>query len=300
MNGLLTLPNFDVDVESSPAWVSQKTDQPDVRLLVHDDDEFEEFIHYTKPYLVERATNSVSKVLREIDSWENNVGHEKLAIRLGFELVERFIDYGREKVPCRPILLLDSYLAKSFSLPDFLFSHREALATPLGVFLEGLISRAVLSRDALVSLFWHLYNLSPSQVINILGLTEDQSQRIFKNFSRWRKSGWEHSMSMIGITETELASLEAQGRQNEEALNRKACQFLDLIQPFYRKSEPDHYPCLTAEQWTNIYAEGYGQNYRIWHLAMCRHCFKIVADSRIQWSSQQNHSLTHLQFRPSR
>jgi hypothetical protein len=299
MNDLLTLPNVDDDVES-PAWMSQEADQPDVRRLVQDEGEFNEFIHHTKSYLLDRATNAVGKVLREIDSWENNVGHEKLAIRLGFELVERYIDYGRAKIPCRPILLLDSFLAKSFSLPDFLFSHHEALATPLGVFLEGLISRAVLSRDALVSLFWHLYQLSPSQVINILGLSEDQSQRIFKNYSRWRKSGWQHTMSRIGITEIQLTTLEMQAQQEGDSLNRRACQFLDALLSFYRKSEPEHYPCLTLEQWTHIYAEGYGQQYRIWHLAMCRHCFKTVAGFRIYGSSQRKNTLPRLHFRPAR
>jgi hypothetical protein len=65
MNDLLTLPNVDVE---SPAWMSQEADQPDVRRLVQDEDEFDEFIHHTKPYLLDRATNAVGKVLREIDS----------------------------------------------------------------------------------------------------------------------------------------------------------------------------------------------------------------------------------------
>ena len=300
MNGLLTLPSLEVDPPVTPTWITEDNEQPDVRLLVHDTLEYDEFIHRTKPYLVDRATTYVAKVLREIDSWENNVGHEKLAIRLGFELVERFLDYGRTKVPCRPILLLDSFLAKSFSMPDFLFSHRESLATPLGTFVEGLISRAVLSRDALVGLFWHLYNLSPSQVICLLGLSEDQSQRIFKNFFRWRKAGWQQTMSLIGLTETQFLKLEMQAQKDIESLNRKACKFLDLIQPFYRKSEPEHYHCLTPPQWNDLYTEGYGQDYRIWHLAMCRHCFLTVSEFRIDRSIPNKKMFIHLQLRPVR
>lgn len=298
MIGLLTFSSFDGAAEWLPNRTNQKIDHPDVRTLVQDALEYDDFIHHFKPVLVDRATNYVAKVLRELDSWENNVGHEKLAIRLGLELVERFSDYGKLKVPCRPILLLDSFLAKSFSLPDFIFSHHEALATPLGAFLEGLISRAVLSRDALVSLFWHLYNLSPSQVIQILGLPEDQTQRIFKNFSRWRKTGWEHTMSMISITDTQLTKLELQTQKEADSLNQKACTFLDLIQPFYRKSEPEHYACLTLEQWTDLYIEGYGQNYRIWHLAMCRHCVMTVGEFRLNSSIPKNPHLTNLRFRP--
>lgn len=298
MNGLLTLPS-DVENEWSSVWRSQETDSPDVRLLVQDEAEFDRFIRQAKPYLLERATNSVGKVLREIDNWENTVAHEKLATRLGFEMLERFLGYGRAKVPCRPLLLLDSFLAKSFSSPDCLFLHRNTLNSPLGRFLEGLISRAVLSRDALISLFWHLYQLSPSQVITLLGFPDDQSQRIFKNYSRWRKSGWMLAMSMTGITDEEIADLEAQAHREADVVNRNVCHIVDAIQPFYRKSEPDCYPCLTGEQWSHLYAEGYGQQYRMWHLAMCRHCVKTVAEFRIHRPGQEP-SLPHLHIRPGR
>jgi hypothetical protein len=107
---------------------------------------------------------------------------------------KRFVVFGRTEVPCRPFFLLDSLIAKSFSQPDPLCYHKELL-TPVGRFLDGLASRAVVSRDALIALFYHFYGFSQAHVVKLLGFGQAESQRVYKNFERWRQTGWQRTMN---------------------------------------------------------------------------------------------------------
>ena len=108
--------------------------------------EFDELVTKSLPELLDRATGQTKRFLRETNQWGDDITHEKLALRWGYELVERFVVFGRTEVPCRPFFLLDSLIAKSFSQPDPLCYHKELL-TPVGRFLDGLASRAVVSGD---------------------------------------------------------------------------------------------------------------------------------------------------------
>src|SRR5207249_10035292 len=90
-------------------------------------------------------------------------------------------------------LFRSSIIAKYFSQPEPLCYHKDLLS-PLGRFLEGMTSRAVVSRDALMALFYHLYGFGQGQVVRILGLGIVESQRVYKNFERWRQTGWQRAV----------------------------------------------------------------------------------------------------------
>ncbi|HQW89916.1 MAG TPA: hypothetical protein PK478_08700, partial [Nitrospira sp.] len=87
--------------------------------------EFDELVAKSLPELLDRATGQTKRFLRETNQWGDDITHEKLALRWGYELVERFVVFGRTEVPCRPFFLLDSLIAKSFSQPDPLCYHKE-------------------------------------------------------------------------------------------------------------------------------------------------------------------------------
>ena len=173
---------------------------------------------------------------------------------------------GRAEVPCRPFLLLDSLIAKYFS---------QGLLSPLGRFLDGLTSRAVVSRDALMALFYHLYGFGQGQVVKVLGLGAAESQRVYKNFERWRRTGWERAMTEIGITDEDLQEIEDQKHRGKN-FDAETERLIRTIQSHYRKSEPQHFPCLSRQQWTDLFDQGYGYDYRAWHLALCRDCLVEV------------------------
>lgn len=242
-------------------------------------EEFERFANDTLPELLDRATAHTRKFLKETGQWVDDVGHEKLALRWGYELLERFLVCGRLEVPCRPFFLLDSLAAKLFSQPDPMRYHR-GLLTPLGRFLDGLMAKAVVSRDALMALFHHLYGFGQSQVMKILGLDVTDSHRIYKNFERWRRDGWQRMVQEIGLTERDLSTLEDQKAQDPKRFNEDAERLLGEVQTHYRKSEPEHFPCLPREQWAGICREGHSYDYRVWHLAMCRECLEMVCRLR--------------------
>ena len=242
-------------------------------------EEFERLTNDTLPELLDRAAAHTRKFLKETGQWADDVAHEKLALRWGYELLERFLVCGRLEVPCRPFFLLDSLAAKFFSQPDPMRYHR-GLLTPLGRFLDGLASKAVISRDALMALFYHLYGFGQSQVVKVLGLDAMDSQRIYKNFGRWRRDGWQRTVEEIGLTEPELSSLEDQKSQDAKRVSTDAGRLLGEVQTHYRKSEPEHFPCLSGEQWADICRDGHSYDYRVWHLAMCRECLEIVCRFR--------------------
>jgi hypothetical protein len=235
-------------------------------------EEFDRVVSQTLPVLLDRATNSTKRFLRETGQWCDDVAHEKFALRWGAEYLEQFLVAGRGEVPCRPLFLLDSIVAKQHSRPEP-FCYHPDLLMPLGRLIDGLVSRAAISRDALITLYHHCFGLGPGQVITVLGLTGTAGQRIYKNFKRWRDSGWQRTMDEMGITESDLQDLCSQLQRHPQQSNSEAERIIRITQSHYRKSEPDHYPCLSRRQWEEMFLEGYGSDYRIWHLALCLDCF---------------------------
>ena len=231
------------------------------------------------PDLLERATSHTRRFLRETGQWTDDISHEKLALRWGYEFLERFLVTGRQEVPCRPFLLLDSLIAKCFSQCEPLRYH-QGLLSPVGRFLDGICARAVVSRDALMALFYHLYGFGQGQVVRVLGLGPAESQRVYKNFERWRRTGWQRAIAEIGFTEEELTQIEKQKTRAPEQFNQEATQLLTSVQGHYRKSEPQHFSCLNRQQWTELFEQGYGYDYRAWHLALCRDCLTEVCRLR--------------------
>lgn len=247
--------------------------------LVETAEEYDRFIAEASPELLDHATGLTRRFLRETGQWADDVGHEKLALRWGYELLERFLLCGRGEIPCRPFFLLDSLIAKYFSQPEPLCYDKDLLS-PLGRFLDGLTSRAVVSRDALITLFYHQYGFGPGQVVRLLGLGPVESQRVYKNFERWRRSGWDRAMTELGLGEAELLEIEEHKVHRPDRVNAEVARLLRVVQGHYRKSEPEHFPCLSREQWADLFGQGYGLDYRVWHLALCRDCLTGVHDLR--------------------
>jgi hypothetical protein len=248
-------------------------------------EEFDRIVSQALPILLDRATGHTKRFLRETGQWGDDIAHEKFILRRGAEYLERFFVYGRSEVPCRPLFLLDSMVAKQHSLPEPYCYHPDLLA-PLGRFLDGIAARAAISRDALMALYHHFYGLSPGEVIAATGLNGSESQRIYKNFRRWRDSGWQRTMDEVGLTDIELKDLLGQQQRSRQRFNSEAERIIRFAQTHYRKSEPDHYPCLSRRQWEEMFAQGYGCDYRIWHLALCLDCVQTV------WGLGSNKAMT--------
>ncbi len=248
-------------------------------LVVTTVEDFDRMAAQTQPDLLERATSHTRRFLRETGQWSDDISHEKLALRWGYEFLERFLMSGRTEVPCRPFLLLDSLIAKYFSQCEPLCYH-EGLLSPLGRFMDGLASRAVVSRDALMALFYHLYGFGQGQVVRILGLGPAESQRVYKNFERWRRTGWQRAVAEIGFTDDELTQIEKQKAREPEAFLQEGRHLLTSVQSHYRKSEPEHFACLNRQQWADLFEQGYGYDYRAWHLAFCHDCLMQVCHLR--------------------
>ena len=240
-------------------------------------EEFDRLVSQALPVFLDRATNSTKRFLRETGQWADDVAHEKFVLRWGAEYLERFLVCGRSEAPCRPLFLLDSFVAKQHSQPDP-FCYHPDLLTPLGRYLDGLVARAVISRDALVALYHHCYGMGPRDVIALAGLNESEGQRIYKNFRRWRDSGWQRAMDEIGMTEAELDELLTQQQRQPQRFHHETERLVRFAQAHYRKSEPDHYPCLSRSQWGAMLSEGYGCDYRLWHLVLCMDCIQTVWD----------------------
>jgi hypothetical protein len=243
--------------------------------VVYTAEEFDRVVSQALPTLLDRAAGYTKRFLRETGQWSDDIAHEKFVLRWGAEYLERFLVCGRSEVPCRPLFLLDSLVARQHSRPEP-FCYHPDLLTPLGRFLDGLVARAVISRDALIALYHHCYGLGPREVIAVTGLNGSESQRIYKNFQRWRESGWQRAMDETGMVEAELKELSGQQQRQRQRLNSEADRLIRFAQAHYRKSEPDHYPCLSRSQWEDMFAQGYGCDYRIWHLALCLDCIQTV------------------------
>ena len=56
------------------------------------------------PELLDRATSQTKRFLRETSQWGDDITHEKLALRWGYELVERFVVFRRTEVSLPPVL----------------------------------------------------------------------------------------------------------------------------------------------------------------------------------------------------
>jgi hypothetical protein len=245
--------------------------------VVRTADEFDQLVSQALPVFLERATSSTKRFLRETGQWADDVAHEKFVLRWGAEYLERFLVCGRSEAPCRPLFLLDSFVAKQHSQPDP-FCYHPDLLTPLGRYLDGLVARAVISRDALIALYHHCYGMGPRDVIAITGLNELESQRIYKNFRRWRDSGWQRTMDEIGMTDMELEELVVQQQRHPQRFHHETERLVRFAQAHYRKSEPDHYPCLSRSQWGAMFSEGHGCDYRLWHLVLCADCIQTAWD----------------------
>ncbi len=167
--------------------------------VVATSDEFDQVVAQALPILLDRAAGYTKRFLRETGQWNDDIEHEKFALRWGSEYLERFLVCGRTEVPCRPLFLFDSLVAKQHSKPEPFCYHPDLLKPP-GRFLDGLVARAVVSRDALIALYHHSYGWGAGDVIAVTGLNGLESQRIYKNFRRWRESGWQRTMVEKGLT----------------------------------------------------------------------------------------------------
>ncbi len=243
--------------------------------MIYSHDEFEQQLPAKFPIFLERCSNHIKHILQDLGQWTDNIAHEKLLLRLSFDLVEQFLEYCPSQIPCRPDLILDGFVSDFFAKPQA--SNGEAPSS-LKRLLSGMLNRAVISRDGLICLFYHFYGMKPVEVGAFLGLEEGQTQRIYKNFARWRKNGWAQGMQEIGLSMTQVNSLEKQSRTNTEKFNDQALQILENLLPFYRKSEPPYYPCLIEEKWWEMVRENYGFDYRMWHLPLCFPCMQIIAN----------------------
>jgi hypothetical protein len=260
-------------------------------------EEFDRVVSQALPVLLDRAASYTKRFLRETGQWSDDIAHEKFVLRWGAEYLERFLMCGRSEVPCRPLFLLDSLVAKQHSRPDP-FCYHPDLLTPLGRFLDGLVARAVTSRDALVALYYHCYGMGPGEVIAVAGLNGSESQRIYKNFQRWRESGWQRAMDESGMTDAELKELTGQQQRYRQRFNGEAERLIRFAQAHYRKSEPDHYPCLSRSQWEDMFAQGYGCDYRIWHLALCLDCIQAAWGLGANGSTTAEKPRVELRIRP--
>ncbi len=265
--------------------------------VVSTSDEFDQVVSQALPMLLDRATSATKRFLRETGQWNDDIEHEKFALRWGSEYLERFLICGRTEVPCRPLFLLDSLVAKQHSKPDP-FCYHPDLLRPLGRFLDGLTARAVISRDALIALYRHCYGWGAGEVIAATGLNGLESQRIYKNFRRWRESGWQRTIDEMGMTEGELKELGNRQQRQTQRFNDEAERLIRVAQAHYRKSEPDHYPCLSRSQWGEMFAEGYGCDYRIWHLALCLDCMQTAWGLGSSGSAIGEKPRLELQVRP--
>jgi hypothetical protein len=238
-------------------------------------EEFDQVVSRALPALLDRATGYTKRFLRETGQWGDDIAHEKFVLRWGAEYLERFLVCGRTEVPCRPLFLLDSMVARQHSQPEP-FCYHPDLLTPFGRLVDGLLARAVISRDALIALYHHCYGLGPGQVITMLGMDSSESQRIYKNFQRWRDTGWQRTMDDLGLTADDIKEFEQQQTRHRHRFNSDAERMVRFAQTHYRKSEPDHCPCLSTTAWEDMFAQGYGSDYRVWHFALCLDCLQLA------------------------
>jgi hypothetical protein len=253
-----------------------KTLTPLINYMVYSPDEFEQFVPAHFSHLLEHTSDVIRRILQDMGQWADNTASEKLLIRRSFDLIERFMEDRPFQFPCRPTLLLDGYICAFFGRAPEL--HDTIIANPiLYRFLDALLTRAVVTRDALICLFYHWYGMKPVKVGCLLGLEKGQMQRIYKNFARWRQKGWIQVTEETGLSARELQSLEASQKGNPEYFNKQVRGHLEILLPFYRKSDPPYYHCLEGKAWQEMFSEGYGLDYRMWHLPLCLSCMNAIS-----------------------
>lgn len=265
--------------------------------VVNTQSEFDRYTAEQLPELLDHAIAQTKRFLRETGQWEPDVVHEKLTQRWGYELLERFLTWGRMKVPCRPVQLFDSFLFKHYSQSEGLRILENADST-LELFLDTLLSRAVCSRDAIIATFYHLYGLDQQQVAKILALGEVESQRIYKNYTRWRSSGWPKMVQEAGFSEMDLSDITERTRRHPGRVHREVAELVLLLQAHYRKSEPALYPCLSRSEWRELYEQDYGRDYRGWHLPFCQPCLAEVWNLRESALGQDSPPTLNLHIHP--
>jgi hypothetical protein len=243
--------------------------------MISNTEEFTECLPANFSFFLERSSSLIRRILEDMGQWADNTAHEKLLLRLSFDLVERFIEYCPSQLPGRPSLLLDAFISDFFGRNQE--SKASAASNPLLYrFIDGLLSRAVLSRDALICLFFHLYGMKPVEVGFLLGLEEGERQRIYKNFARWRQKGWYQAVEEAGLTDQDLHALAETQVSQPDFFHEELRNILDASLPFYRKSDPPYYPCLKESKWHEMFSEGYGFDYRMWHLPLCHFCMNTI------------------------
>ena len=243
--------------------------------VITSSEEFKRFLpsHYST--LLERSSSLIRRILQDMGQWADNTAHEKLLLRLSFDLLERFIEYCPTQLPGRPAFLLDGFIADYFAKPQE--TPASSASNPLLYrFLDGLLKRAVVSRDALICLFYHLYGMKPVEVSFLLGLEDGQTQRIYKNFARWRQSGWQQATEEVLLSSRDMQSLMEDQVSQPHSFDTEVRRHLETLLPFYRKSDPPYYPCLSLEKWQDMFREGYGFDYRMWHLPLCLSCMESI------------------------
>jgi hypothetical protein len=280
-----------------PLPSGQMSDGEFANTLVKDELDYDQFVSDALPRILDRAAGHVRRFLRGTGQWQDDVDHEKFALRWGYELLERFLLSVHSELPCRPVLLLDSMVAKFLSQPDPLLYQKD-LTTPLGRLIDGLAYKAVLSRDALMALFYHFFGYTQGQVERLLALPDTSSHRVYKNFERWRQTGWQQVLNQIGLTESEIARFEDEKRHAGSAFNDEAERLIRMVQNHYRKSEPEHYSCKTAQEWAVLFEENCQFDYRCWHLPMCVACTERVYKLRQRGLEGIPPPRIDLRFRP--
>ena len=244
--------------------------------VISNTEEFKACIPGNFSYFLESSSSLIRRILQDMGQWADNTAHEKLLLRLSFDLVERFIEYCPSQLPGRPSLLLDSFISGFFGR----FEESKVWAVSNSIlyrFIDGLLKRAVLSRDALIGLFHHLYGMNPVEVGILLGLEEGERQRIYKNFARWRQKGWCQAIEEAELTDEELHELTETQFSQPALFHEDLRNILDALLPFYRKSDPPYYPCLEESKWHEMFSEGYGFDYRMWHLPLCHSCMNTMS-----------------------
>jgi hypothetical protein len=256
-----------------------KTLTSSVNGLVTNQEEFQECISADFPFFLERSSGIIKRNLQDMGQWVDDTSHEKSLRRLSFDLVVWFIEYCPSQLPGHPTVLLDGFIS------DFLerFQESNVSLTANSIlyrFIEGLLGRAAVSRDALICLFYHFYGMKPAEVGLFLGLEKGETLEIYKGFERWRQKGWHQAVEEIGLTDQELHSLAETQRSQPEAFHEDVRKILNTLSPFCRKSDPQYNRCVEEGKWYEMFREGYGCEYRMWHLPLCQSCMNTIAKFR--------------------
>ena len=100
------------------------------------------------------------------------------------------------------------------------------------------------------------------------------------------------------MTEAELRELEIIQNRDPQRLNQEADRLIPMVQEHYRRSEPEHFPCLSRRQWEDLFHHGYGYDYQVWHLALCRDCMAEAYAIRLDGLTETRGVQIDLHLRP--